>query len=45
MIMHWISGVPSKMLKIVDYRAISTGQRPADRYGISMDSVPAVQDE
>jgi hypothetical protein len=24
---RWISDVPSKMVKIVDYRAVSTGQR------------------
>jgi hypothetical protein len=29
MIIRWISLVPSKMVKIVDYRAVSAGQRPA----------------
>jgi hypothetical protein len=29
MIMRWISEVPSKMVKIVDYGAVSAGQRPA----------------
>jgi hypothetical protein len=26
---RWISDVPSKMVKIVNYRAVSAGQRPA----------------
>jgi hypothetical protein len=29
MIMRWISEVPSKIVKIVDYRAVFAGQRPA----------------
>jgi hypothetical protein len=29
MIMRWISEVPSKMVKIVDYRAVSAVQRHA----------------
>jgi hypothetical protein len=29
MIIRWISDVPSKMVKIVDYGAVSAGQRPA----------------
>ena len=28
MSIRWISKVPSKIVKIVDYRAVSTGQRP-----------------
>jgi hypothetical protein len=30
MIIRWISDVPSKIVKIVDYRAVSAGQRPDD---------------
>jgi hypothetical protein len=28
MIIRWISDVPSKIVKIVDYRAVFAGQRP-----------------
>jgi hypothetical protein len=28
MIIRWISDVPSKMVKIVDYETVSAGQRP-----------------
>jgi hypothetical protein len=43
MIMRWISEVPSKIVKIVDYRAVIAGQRPVRRPGISTDSAPAVR--
>jgi hypothetical protein len=30
MIIRWISLVPSKIVKILDYGAVSAGQRPVD---------------
>jgi hypothetical protein len=41
--MRWISDVPSKMVKIVDYGAVSAGQRPAVSSGISTDSARPVR--
>jgi len=41
--MRWISLVPSKIVKIVDYVAVSAGQRPVGGRGISTDSAPAVR--
>jgi hypothetical protein len=35
MIMRWISGVPSKMVKLVDVRAVSAGRCPVDRRYVS----------
>jgi hypothetical protein len=43
MIIRWISEVPSKMVKIVDYGAVSAGQWPARGRGVSTDSAPAVR--
>lgn len=40
---RWISEVHSKMVKIVDYGAVSAVQRPALPCGISTDSAPAVR--
>jgi hypothetical protein len=37
MIIRWISLVPSKIAKIMDYLAVSAGQRPVGRRGISTD--------
>jgi hypothetical protein len=31
MIMRWISDVPSKVVKLVDVRAVSAGGRPVDQ--------------
>jgi hypothetical protein len=42
---RWISLVPSKIVKILDYTAVSTGQTPAGGDGISTDSAPAVREE
>jgi hypothetical protein len=43
MIRRWISEVPSKIVKIVDYGAVSAGQRPMMARGISTDPARAVQ--
>ncbi len=45
MSIRWISEVPSKIVKILDYVAVSAGQRPADPRGISADSARPVRDE
>jgi hypothetical protein len=45
MIMRWISEVPSKIVKIVDYGAVSAGQQPPGGCAISTDSAPAVRRE
>jgi len=45
MSIRWISGVPSKMVKIVDYGAVSVGQRPVDPRGISTDPARVVRGE
>jgi hypothetical protein len=43
MIIRWISDVPSKIVKIVDYGPVSAGQRPARERDISTDSAPATR--
>jgi hypothetical protein len=45
MIMRWISDVPSKMVKILELRAVYAGHRPAHPRGISTDSARPVRDE
>jgi hypothetical protein len=45
MIIRWISDVPSKMVKILDYGAVSTGQRPVVPRDISTDSARAARGE
>jgi len=42
MIMRWISEVPSKMVKIVDYATVSAGRWPAGWPDISTDSAPVI---
>jgi len=43
MIIRWISDVPSKIVNILDYGAVSAGQRPAGGGGISTDSARAIR--
>jgi hypothetical protein len=43
MIIRWISDVPSKIVKILDYGTISAGQRPVRGRGISTDPARAVR--
>jgi hypothetical protein len=40
MIMRWISDVPSKMVKLVEVRAVSAGRRPAVQAHVSTNSAP-----
>jgi hypothetical protein len=38
MIMRWISDVPSKIVKVVEVRAVSAGRKPAERPLVSTNS-------
>jgi len=38
MIMRWISDVPSKIVKLLEVRAVSAGRRPAGRALVSTNS-------
>ena len=38
MIMRWISDVPSKIVKLLDVRAVSAGRYPVDRRHVSTNS-------
>jgi hypothetical protein len=42
---RWISLVPSKIVKILDYGAVSAGQRPSGHHGISTDPARPIRDE
>jgi hypothetical protein len=42
---RWISDVPSKMVKILAVRAVSSDQRPAGPRGIGTDSARPIRDE
>jgi hypothetical protein len=41
MIMRWISDVPSKIVKLVEVRAVSAGRWPTKRPFVSTNSAPA----
>jgi hypothetical protein len=40
MIIRWISDVPSKIVKLVEVRAVSAGKQPAARALVSTSSAP-----
>jgi hypothetical protein len=40
MIMRWISDVPSKIVKLVEVRAVSAGRRAAEPRLVSTNSAP-----